>query len=77
MRLQKIITTLFTLAFLLCCLSSFSESQIYPAHVLKTGQTKASSRLAGDDGDLQTGAPWPNPGSSITEMGRSRITLPD
>ncbi|MBF0496362.1 MAG: DUF1566 domain-containing protein [Deltaproteobacteria bacterium] len=50
---QKIITTLVTLAALLCCLSAMSESQTTPAPVPKTGQTL--SYATGDDGDLQKG----------------------
>ncbi|MBF0496260.1 MAG: DUF1566 domain-containing protein, partial [Deltaproteobacteria bacterium] len=59
MRRQKVIITLFTLAFLFCCLSGMSESQTSPAPVPRTGQT--TTYASGDDGDLEKGVSWPSP----------------
>ncbi|MBF0508177.1 MAG: DUF1566 domain-containing protein, partial [Deltaproteobacteria bacterium] len=59
MRRQKIVITLFALAFLFCCLSGMSESQTSPAPVPRTGQTTAYA--TGDDGDLEKGVVWPSP----------------
>jgi hypothetical protein len=55
--------------FILGC-EQFNGEYIPPAPVPKTGQTQ--SYAPGDDGDLQTGVPWPDP--RFTDNGNGTVT---